>query len=382
MDAAGIIVVVIAGILFIFFIDKLIRDSKEAQQKTQQAASFRMAMQERAMQEKQARETFAIETRSLMHKYGVNISDDDIVRLSNRCEHANSKEAMAYIFFSFIPDNIPTLKSISAHAPYFAENLLNLCPNIELRDYIREQFSDRISVITESELHEIYNTQKQMQVQDQAQLFRFNFELFAFAILFHEVDEVSIFLFPKSELEQYKNILLKFGEENGYSLNTPSLLNETIQHFKDFFKKYGVDTTPEEIAHIMVQYAMAAEDGVPDSIVYDIIPDEIPSPEKFIKETGYQINKLLSLCPDETLKLSLHFNWALDAKEITPASVCTFYSAQKEAYQDDTSFRYDYEWGASLFLLTYCDTLFETADPAEEKVLSKFRDDMLKQVRG
>lgn len=378
MDAAGIIVIIITGILFIFFIDKLIREYKEDQRKYTRATFTRMIAEH-----EQAQKEVANETRTLMRKYGVNISDEDIVRLSNRCEHATSKEAMAYIFFSFIPDNIPTLESINAHAPYYADNLLKLCPNTELRDYIREQFSDRISAITESELSEIYNIQKQMQVQEHAHLFRFNFELFAFAILFHEVDEISIFLFPKSELERYKDILLKFGEENGYSLNTPSLLNEAIQDFKPFFKKYGVDIPPEEITLIMAKYATTTDDESPESIVYDFIPDEIPSPEKFIKETGYQINKLLSLCPDEEIKMSLHLLWALNAKEVTPAIVCRSYYAQKEAYQNNTSlnFRYDYELGATSLLLAFCDTLSETATSAEEKVLLKFRDDILKQIR-
>ena len=175
----------------------------------------------------------------------------------------------------------------------------------------------------------------------------------------------------------------KAEREVSNETSSPALLNETIQHFKDFFKKYGVDTTPEEIAHILAQYAIAAESGSPDSVLYDFIPYEIPSPEKFIKETGYQINQLLSLCSNEEIKTSLHLLWTFNAKEVTPEIVYRSYYAQKEACLNDNSlnFRYDYELGAISLLLAFCDTLSETATMSEEKVLSKFRDDILRLVR-
>ena len=322
--------------------------------------------------------------RALFDKYGVAISYNKMIHISNACEKAKSEEDIVSIIFSFIPDNIPTIESVNVYSTGHANNILNLCSNIELKNYLKERFEENIAVITENDLNNIYHAQKSSQVPGQENIFRFNFELFAFTIIFHELDDISPFLFSQTELDVFKEVLLRFGNDNGYSLNTPVLLNETITHFKDFFRKYGVTISPEEVAHIMTQYAMAAEKGSPESVLYSFIPDEIPSQNKFVNEITYQLNHLLSLCPNEAIKQRLHNEWNSTIDEFTSFAILGLYETQKLTVpeEDQHLFRFNYELNAIIMLLTYCEDISEEATEDEENTINAFTDALLKYANS
>ena len=161
-------------------------------------------------------------------------------------------------------------------------------------------------------------------------------------------------------------------------------LNKTIQHFKDFFRKFGVTLSPEEIAHIMTQYAIAAEKGSPEAALYSFIPDEIPSPNKFINETTYQLNHLLSICPDEAIKQRILNEWNSTIDEFTPFAVCGIYETQKLTVpeEDQHLFRFNYELNTIILLLTYCEEISEEVTEDEENVLNSFSDALLQYANS
>ncbi|MBR2474199.1 MAG: hypothetical protein IKB51_04125 [Clostridia bacterium] len=162
------------------------------------------------------------------------------------------------------------------------------------------------------------------------------------------------------------------------------MLNETIQHFKDFFRKFGVTLSPEDVAHIMTQYAMAAEKGSPESALYSFIPDEIPSQNKFINETTYQFNYLLSICSDEIIKQRILNEWNSTIDEFTPFAVCGIYETQKLTVKEEEQylFRFNYELNAIIMLLTYCDELAEEATEDEENVFNEFSEALIQYANS
>ena len=162
------------------------------------------------------------------------------------------------------------------------------------------------------------------------------------------------------------------------------MLSETITHFKDFFRKYGVTTSPEEIAHIMTQYAMATEKGSPESVLYSFIPDEIPSQNKFVNEITYQLNHLLSLCPNEAMKQRLLNEWNSTIDEFTLFAIRGLYETQKLTVpeEDKHLFRFNYELNAIIMLLTYCEDISEEATEDEENTINAFTDALLKYANS
>ena len=161
-------------------------------------------------------------------------------------------------------------------------------------------------------------------------------------------------------------------------------LQHTIQHFKEFFRKYGVTLSPEEVAHIMTQYAIAKSEGNSDEILFQYIPDEIPSPNKFINETTYQFNYLLSICSDEIIKQRILNEWNSTIDEFTPFAVCGIYETQKLTVKEEDQylFRFNYELNAIIMLLTYCDELAEEATEDEENVFNEFSEALIQYANS
>lgn len=161
-------------------------------------------------------------------------------------------------------------------------------------------------------------------------------------------------------------------------------LQHTIQNFKDFFRKFGVTLSPEDVAHIMTQYAIAAEKGSPEAALYSFIPDEIPSPNKFINETTYQLNYLLSICPDKAIKQRILNEWNSTIDEFTPFAVCGIYETQKLTVpeEDQHLFRFNYELNTIILLLTYCEEISEEVTEDEENVLNSFSDALLQYANS
>ena len=161
-------------------------------------------------------------------------------------------------------------------------------------------------------------------------------------------------------------------------------LQHTIQHFKDFFRKFGVTLSPEEVAHIMTQYAIAKSEGNSDEILFQYIPDEIPSPNKFINETTYQFNYLLSICSDEIIKQRILNEWNSTIDEFTPFAVCGIYETQKLTVKEEEQylFRFNYELNAIIMLLTYCEDISEEATEDEENTINAFTDALLKYANS
>ena len=344
----------------------------------------------KAMLNKQYTEAFKRyrnETRILFRKYGIDISDSVIFKISEACEQAHSQEELAKTVFSFIPDNIPTLVSINAYTTLYADKILKLCPNEELKLYLKEQLKENIAAIKEADLQNIYNAQKSACHPEQTNLYRFDYEQLACSIIFSELINVSPFLFSRQDIDNYQRILLDFGEKNGYSLNpstiSSALLNETIEHFKTFFKKYGVEPSPEEIANIMTQYAMAqASDDEPDLLLFDFIPNEIPSRTKFIKEISYHINNILSNIPDSIVSEQIIDIWD-ETAEATAESLIFFYNAQKSNYEltEQTYFRFNYELRAITVITAIFNDLSDTLEDADEyelEPLNEFLQSFLK----
>ena len=143
-------------------------------------------------------------------------------------------------------------------------------------------------------------------------------------------------------------------------------LQETIEHFKVFFKKYGYYPSKEDLAKIITRYAQASTDEEQFIIIHTAIPDVIPTVEKFKSEVAYNMDRILPKGKNSVVANSIKNVWQFDASALTDLDVKQLYDAQKDATKDAPIFRFNYEYPSIMLIISICEDLEERSSEYDE----------------
>ncbi len=143
-------------------------------------------------------------------------------------------------------------------------------------------------------------------------------------------------------------------------------LNETIERFKIFYKKYGYSPSKEELAKIITRYAQASTDEEQFIIVHTAIPDVIPTLEKFKSEVAYNMDRILPKGKNPVVANSVKNVWQVDASALTEFDVKNLYDVQKSAENGIPVFRFNYEYPTIMLIISICEDLEERSSEYDE----------------